>query len=727
MRNVDPKRARWIKVRMGVLCGLLVVGLSSVLSSAFNIQVKHGAEWRLIAERQRQRRLKVQPTRGSIVDRNGEPLAVSIDVPSVAINVPEMVRGVDPKQVPALIEQNATKLALALNMPSAEVQQRLATKRRFVWLKRRLSQPEATALRALIDPKLGAAAMRGLMIEGEGHRFYPGREALWGLVGFVSSDGNGLDGLEKALDEDLKGRPDQITALRDRKGTLLFGDGIEDERALAGDDVHLALDLGLQFEVQADLEAALKAFEAKSGSVVVVDPNTGEILAMASAPAYNPNDYGDSPIEARKHHALSDRLEPGSTMKIFTVAAALAEGKLKPTEELYCENGAWEIGGITIHDTHPEGMLTPSQIIAKSSNICAGKIGILLGEAGLYSAFKRFGFGETTGMGIPGEATGVLRARGRPWYEVEVASASFGQGISVTTIQMAMAMSAIANGGRLLEPLLVKKVMSPMGEIVREELPVVRREVVPAYAAHLVTEMMSGVVEEGGTGREAHIPGYRVAGKTATAQKADASTGKYDPDKFVASFVGFVPAQKPRFVIAVTIDEPWVAHLGGQVAAPLFRRIAMRALARFGVAPSGDLAKTPITFPLEDPTPRIYADLELSAKTPLDDFTGPTGAVAAPIGITPKPVEAPVAGDPAIPAKPIGSGSNSSPPMTADVPRIVVPDVSGMAARDAVKALSLVGLVPVLEGTGTVQKQEPSSGTLMLKGASVKLKLEPST
>ncbi|GAC1363011.1 MAG: penicillin-binding protein [Polyangiales bacterium] len=561
--------------------------------------------------------------------------------------------------------------------------------------------------------------MKGLMIEGEGHRFYPGREALWGLVGYVSADGQGIDGLEKALEEDLRGRPEEITALRDRKGTILFGDGIEDESALAGDDVEVTLDLGLQFEVQADLESTLRAYEAKSGSAIVVDPTTGEILAMASAPAYNPNDYGDSPIEARRHHGIADRFEPGSTMKIFTIAAALAEGKLQPTEQLFCENGAWEIGGITIHDTHPEGMLVPSQIIAKSSNICAGKIGLLLGEQGLYSAFKRFGFGETTGLGMPGETSGVLRARSRPWYEVEVAAASFGQGISVTTIQMAMGMSAIANGGRLLEPMLVRKVVAPTGELVREGVPVVKRDVVPPAAAHMVTEMMSGVVEEGGTGREAHIPGYRVAGKTATAQKSDPSTGKYDPDKWVSSFVGFVPAQKPRFVIAVVIDEPWVAHLGGQVAAPLFRRIAERALSRFGVAPSGDLAKAPITFPMEDPTKDLYAGVDAAELASVlgPDVTGPAGAVAAPVGANPSGIPAPIA----------SSSTSALAAAAPDAPRVIVPDLAGLAARDAVKTLAAAGLVPLLEGSGTVQRQDPPAGTSMIRGCSVRVMLEPST
>ncbi|MFI5299573.1 MAG: penicillin-binding protein [Polyangiales bacterium] len=713
MNNLDPRRSRWIKFRMGVLCSLLGVGLGSVVASAFNIQVKHGMEWRQIAEHQRERKLRVTPTRGSLLDRNGEPIAVTVDVPSIAVNAVEMVRGITEPRATAILDANAAMLAKILDLPYADVQHRLRSKRRFVWLKRRLGQDEVTALRGLADPKSAQVpgGMKGLMIEGEGHRFYPGREALWGLAGYVSPDGEGLDGLERSFDEDLRGRPDQIKALRDRNGTMLFGDGVDDERAFAGDDVELTIDLGLQYQVQEDLEAALRAFEAKSGSAIVIDPNTGEVLAIASAPAFNPNDYGDSPIEARRHHGLADRIEPGSTMKIFTLAAAIADGKLGPTEELYCENGAWQIGGITIHDTHPEGMLPPSQIIAKSSNICAGKVGLSLGEAGLYSALKRFGFGEPTGVEIAGEVGGVLRARGRPWFDVEVAEASFGQGISVTNMQLAMAMAAIANGGKLMQPMVARRVISATGEVVREETATVRREVVPAATARIIADMMTGVVEEGGTGREAYIPGYRVAGKTATAQKSNPATGKYDPDRWVSSFVGFVPAQKPRFVISVVIDEPWTAHLGGQVSAPVFRRIAMRALSRYGVAPSGELAKAPITFPLEDPTPRAYAELAKGTARDLD-FTGPLGAVTSPAPATSSAPTAALAG---------------TTPVLDSADRVAVPAVSGLPAREAIKVLGAAGLTPMIDGTGLVVRQEPASGVAVAKGTAVKLRLEPAS
>jgi cell division protein FtsI (penicillin-binding protein 3) len=268
-------------------------------------------------------------------------------------------------------------------------------------------------------------------------------------------------------------------------------------------------------------------------------------------------------------------------------------------------------------------------------------------------------------------------------------------------------MSAIANGGKLMEPRLVRTVTGATGQLVREELPTVRREVVPAFAARMVTEMMTGVVEEGGTGREAHIPGYRVAGKTATAQKADPATGKYDPDKFVASFVGFVPAQKPRFVIAVVVDEPWIAHLGGQVAAPIFRRIAMRALARFGVAPSGEVAKTAVTFPLEDPTPLVYA--EARAMVPEVELTGPGGSVSAPMSV-------PSA------FAPLPASSQSA---VAGAQRVIVPDLAGMGARDAAHALVSIGLLPIFDGTGSVTRQEPAPGTLLLQGTAVRVRLSP--
>jgi cell division protein FtsI (penicillin-binding protein 3) len=305
-----------------------------------------------------------------------------------------------------------------------------------------------------------------------------------------------------------------------------------------------------------------------------VDPKTGEILAMASYPGFNPNDYTESEPSARRNRAVNDTFEPGSTMKIFTVAAGLEANTLKPTEQLFCEKGAMKVDNVTIRDTHPSGWLPVSQILAQSSNICAAKIGLGLGEQKLYEGFRRFGFGQQTGAPLPGESPGTLRPRGRPWVQVETASASFGQGISITNVQLAMATAAIANGGELMEARLIRRVTTADGELVRDSSPRIRRRVVSERVAKQLAEMLIAVTEDGGTGGEAAIDGYRVAGKTATAQKTDPNNGRYSRDNYVASFSGFVPAHTPEVAIAVTIDVPRVDHAGGSVAAPVFRRVA---------------------------------------------------------------------------------------------------------------------------------------------------------
>ena len=553
MENLDQNRARWIRVRMGLLCGCMALGLGLIVSSAYSIQVEDGGEWRELAEGQRQRRLHVVPKRGTIYDRNGTALAVTVEVPSVSLDAVELVRGNDEGRMRIVAHDAALRIARALALDPAEVEHRINSHRRFVWLKRRLSKEEVEALHLLMDPKQ-AVPIRGLTIEGEGHRFYPNRELAGPLLGFVSPDGEGKDGIELELDEELKGHVELVHGLRDRSGRLLFSDGIGDEQALAGHNVYLTIDQGIQYTAEQELDAAVRTYEANGGSVIVLDPNTGEILALANAPGYNPNDYGTSEVEARRDRAITDRFEPGSTMKVFTLSAGFAAHVLSPTQTLYCEEGTMAVDNVVIHDTHRNANLTPTQILAISSNIGAAKIGLSLGEAQLHDALRRFGFGEQTGIPLPGETNGVLRPRGRPWVQVETAVASFGQGIGVTTIQLAMAVSAIANGGRLLEPVLVKRVTDGRGSVVRDGVSHVRREAVPPAVARLMSEMMVAVTEGEGTGVEAAVPGFRVAGKTATAQKADPATGKYTTDRFTSSFIGFVPA---AFITGLLSARGW--------------------------------------------------------------------------------------------------------------------------------------------------------------------------
>lgn len=692
MKNLDPARAKWIRFRMGLLCGAMALGLGGFVSSAFRVQVEDAKAWKDTAENQRLRRLHIVPKRGTIRDRNGSTLAASVEVPSVSIDTAEITRGIDGKAAQdAALAEAAPRIALALGLDANEVAQKLATRRRFIWLKRRVTAEEAQAVKDLGNPKKTPKPVRGITIEGEGRRFYPGRELAGPLLGFVAPDGFGKDGLELALDEELRGKPDELRGLRDRSGRLIFSEKTADESALAGHDVTLALDEGIQHVAERELDAAQRTYETKGASLAVIDPATGEILALASTPGFNPNDYKEFEPDVRRDRAITDRFEPGSVMKTFTVASALAAGTLKPTEKIYCEKGSFELGNVTIHDTHPNEWLTPTQVLARSSNIGTLKIALNLGESGLYSGFRRFGFGEPTGLPLPGEASGVLRPKARPWFDVETANASFGQGVSVTTIQLALAMGAIANGGKLMEPILVKRIADALGNTVREWTPRVRREVVPPHVAKMVGEMLTAVVEDGGTGVEAAMEGYRVAGKTATAQKVDPATGKYSMDKYTASFVGFVPADRPRLVIAIVLDEPMIGRYGGDLAGPVFRRLAEASLRYLGVPPRHSAPKLKAVSRADDP-----ADATLTAMKP-----------------EPKP-EVPLALPPPV----------TGPPLPSD---IKVPDAAGLGVREAVRAVGAAGLVPVVEGTGRLVRQTPAAGADAAKGTVVRLVFEPAS
>jgi cell division protein FtsI (penicillin-binding protein 3) len=706
VKNLDPIRAKWIRVRMGFLCGAMALGLGGFVSIAYRVQVEDSASWKETAENQRQRRLHIEPKRGGIYDRNGSALAASVEVPSISADVVEMLKGVEGvnAQQQALIDFS-TRIGAALQMDPSEVHQKLAQKRRFVWLKRRVTAEEAQAVRDLGDAKKEGKPVHGLAVEGEGRRYYPGRELGGPVLGFVAPDGFGKDGLELSLDDELRGRVEEVRGLRDRSGRLIFSEGTTDENGLAGHDVTLALDQAIQRVAERELDVAYRTYETKGASLVVMDPQTGEILALASVPGFNPNDYGEADADARRDRAVTDRFEPGSVMKVFTVAGALAGGTLKPTDTVFCEHGTYQLGSITIHDTHENDWLTATQVLAKSSNIGALKIGLTLGEPALYAAFRRFGFGEPTGLPIPGEAAGVLRPKGRPWFEVETANASFGQGVSVTTMQLAAAMTAIANGGKLMEPILVKRIADARGNVVKEWPPQTRREAVPASVARTVSEMLTAVVEDGGTGVEAALPGFRVAGKTATAQKVDPATGKYSEDKYTASFVGFVPAEKPRLVIAVVLDEPMIGHYGGDLAGPVFRRVAEASLRYLGVPPSNSAPKIKNVARTEAPDPTLTrADL-----------------APVPAGPPPPPVMTPPVVTPPAPAP---SASVAGPPLPSSAK---VPDTAGMGARDAIRAVGAAGLVPVVEGSGKLVRQVPPAGAAVPKGSSVRLVFEPAS
>lgn len=689
---LTSQRGRWIRMRMGILCGMLAIGLGLLVSAGHQLMIEDGETWRELAEQQRQRRLHVIPKRGTVYDRNGSALAITVEVPSVSLDAVELLRGIPGHEVPGVARDAANAIAQALSLDPAGVERKILEKRRFAWLKRRISAAEAAEIRVLSSREsMGRRRIRGLLVEGEGQRFYPRRELAAPLLGFVSPDGEGRDGVELGLNANLQGQVELLRGLRDRAGRLLLADGIQDDRALAGHDLHLSIDQGIQFVAERELAQAARTYEAVGGSVIVVDPYSGELLAMASWPGYNPNDYRVSEPEQRRNRSLTDTFEPGSTVKIFTMAVGLAHGAIAPTQRLYCEKGAMQVDNVTIRDTHPAEWLSITDILAVSSNICTAKVGLSVGGAKLYEGLRRFGFGEAPELSLPGVASGTLRPRGRPWVQVETASAAFGQGIAVSNLQLAMATAAIANGGELMEPILVRRVATANGEVVREAVPRVRRRAVSARAARAVAELMVAVTEGNGTGTEGAIPGYRVAGKTATAQKTDPSTGRYSLDDYIAAFVGFVPAEKPVVAIAVMLDSPRVDYAGGNVAAPIFRRVGAMALTYFGLTPQGveatavaELAQAP------DPAQATYEVLRRAAgKRP------PVQEIAA--------------------AGRIRDG------------QVRIPDLTGWPVREAVRQAAEIGVAPEVVGTGLLARQTPSPGTVVSKGEKLTLVFEPAT
>lgn len=676
---VDPavKRRRWMRVRIGLLAALVVAGAGLVVHRAWELTMRHGPGLRALAEQQQLRDIRLAPKRGTIYDRHGAELAVSVDVESVFANPRLMrARGVD-------TDRAAAQLASTLDLDRDTLTRRLRQDRYFVWIARQVSPTEADAVRSL--------ALEGVQMTDEARRFYPNRELAAHLLGFANVDGVGIEGLELSMEERLRGTVDPIPAVRDRAGRVVFSDQLLDERAAQGDDLYLTIDKTIQHVAERELALGVQTAEARAGSVVVLDPRNGEILAMASYPTFNPNEPGRYPISNRRNRAVADRLEPGSTMKTFTISAALAAGVIRADQMFDVSGndpneivGRLHIGDDVIRDTHPRAEpITASEVLIYSSNIGAALIGTELGRHRLYRSFRRFGFGEPSGLPLPGETGGVLRHHTR-WYDLDLATISFGQGMSATTLQLAQAMGAIANGGRLMEPHLVARIVDGHGTTVEESLPRVQRQVIPARTARLVADMLTAVTGEGGTGEDAAIDGYLVAGKTGTAQKADHRRGGYTEDLFVASFVGFVPAQDPRLVIAVVIDEPIVNHYGGAVAGPVFRRIGHAALRHLGVpAETGGEALA-----------EIERRLERAERA---------GATAA--------APEPVAAEMVVEREP-GEGE------------VVVPDVAGRTIRAALLELRRVGLAFHVEGTGLVFAQDPAPGAVVARGSAVRIMLE---
>jgi cell division protein FtsI (penicillin-binding protein 3) len=543
---------------------LLFAGLSTVACRLFFLQIQHGEQLSERATRQYERRLPIVSRRGTIYERSGRELAVSLKVSSVFAQ-------------PAAIEDvpgTARALARVLSQPARELGARLVSDKSFLWIQRQVEAAQAGAITDL--------GLKGIGLLPESRRYYPRQELAAHVLGMVGLDDRGLEGLEYQYDDLLGGQPQYVVAQQDALGRIIFRQ--EPGRQAPIFDLHLTIDEVLQYVAERELAKGVERSQAKGGSAVVLDPHTGEILALANVPSYDPNRYRQASSAVRRDRAVTDSFEPGSMFKAILLAGALEEGVVRPEDRLYAENGAIEVSGVTIRDHEKLGWLTVRQAIAQSSNVGAIKIGQKLGKSLYYHYMSGFGFGTLTGMDLPGEVPGLIR-RPRSWSALSLASLSMGQEIAVTPVQMATAFAAVANGGSLVRPHVVQALATPDGSLARRVEPVAIRQVISPQTAQTVLSVLTSVVEEG-TGKEAALEEYTVAGKTGTAQKLDPATGRYSHRKVVASFIGAVPAESPRLVILVVIDEPETLRWGGSIAAPVFREIAKEAMQYLQVPPS---------------------------------------------------------------------------------------------------------------------------------------------
>jgi cell division protein FtsI (penicillin-binding protein 3) len=537
-------------------------GLVFVLTvgRAFYLQVLQKDHLVKLAEKQHQRIVALTPGRGAIYDQHNAPLAVSIEMDSCYAETRNLES----------LPDAAAKLAPLLGYGVAELQAKLKASRNFVWLSRRMSPEMAKKVRDL--------DLDGIGFVKESKRFYPNSEVAAHVVGFTGTDPGGLEGIEKKYDATILGNTGFLVTERDALGRDIdLKKGSEGKSGTKGSNVVLTLDKNVQYIAEKELAQAVQKNGAKGGIAIVMEPDTGRVLAMANYPTFNPNSYFKYGPGALRNRAISDSFEPGSTFKILLVATALEDHVIRPGDSFNCENGSYSYSGRTIHDTHHYGNLSVPDILKFSSNIGAAKIGSRLGSERLYAGLTGFGIGEKSDIDLPGEAGGTLRQQAK-WYGIDLATISFGQGVTATALQIATAVSAVANGGNLMKPYLVDRITDDNGAVLKQFVPQVRRRVISAKTAKLVSGMLEGVVNEGGTGTNAAVDGYRVAGKTGTAQKVDPATRGYSAKKRTASFVGFVPLDKPRLTIFVVVDEPTTSPYGGVVAAPAFSAIAQQTL-----------------------------------------------------------------------------------------------------------------------------------------------------
>ena len=556
------------KLRSGLICLSLLLGFSLIGCRLFYLQVLQSDAGAHQVKQQHQKMVMVHPDRGVIADRHGHPLVLNVDVPSVYVN-PGSFK--DPLHT-------ARTLAPVLKMPVVQLRKLFKSKQPFIWIKRHISEGMAKQVEGMSHP--------GVMVTREPYRLYPKGELGSHVLGFSGIDSQGLEGLEFQYESYLRGEKTLVQYQRDALGrTIAPLHNQNAPRLQTGYHLTLSIDEVIQFIAEEELAKAVGKSRAKSGSILIMDPMTGAILAWALHPTFDPNHFNKFSAKDWRNRAVTDPYEPGSTLKVVIAAAALEEEVMEPDTLIYGGDGQMPVAGTIVHDPAKSGWMTFSDVMVQSSNVGAIKMAVELGQLRVFHYLKAFGFGEKTGIDLPGESSGIVH-HPDTWSGRSLSSLAMGQEIAVTPIQMVTAMSVVANGGWLMTPYVVSSVRDAHGQSVLTHDPQPKRRPITTQTATRLSHILEDVVERG-TGKRARLVGYRVAGKTGTSQKIDPETGAYSSSSVIASFVGFVPVEKPALTMLIVLDEPEVGRWGGKIAAPVFGNVAKRVLPYMGILPGG--------------------------------------------------------------------------------------------------------------------------------------------
>jgi cell division protein FtsI (penicillin-binding protein 3) len=678
-----------VQLRLLIIAGCVVLWIAAVFGRLGYLQLFEHGDYLARAHRQQQRAIEITPKRGAIYDRNMHPLAMSTEVES-AFAIPTELG--DNKALAAHL------LSGVLNIPHEVLESKFNSGATFVWVSRKLPPDKSDAVKAL--------NLKGVYTMKENERFYPKRDMAAHVLGYVDLDEKGQGGIEHQLEKQIGGKSEKIFVMADAKQRWFDGG---EARRDQGDNVVLTIDEKIQYVAERELAAGIAKTHAVAGTIVIQNPNTGEILALANWPKFNPNSPGEVRPEARMNRAVSAIYEPGSTFKLITLAAALDQNLTRPDEVFDCENGAVTLSGHKIHDHKRFGMLTVSDILAQSSDVGSIKIALRLGAPKFYEYIRAFGFGQQTGIELPWESKGML-GKLSTWSGISIGAISMGQEIGVTPIQLVTAVSAIANGGYLHKPYIISEIRKGDQLLLSSDAqqPEPRQVLRPETSA-TIRRLMEGVILSAhGTGKTARLDGWTAAGKTGTAQKIDPNTGRYSRTQYIASFTGFAPINNPAVTILVSLDSPVGEHEGGQVSAPIFKRVAEQVLPYLDVP-----RDVPVTAKLIQASYR-NEDLSETPDTSLDDFN-PLDFNFAPEQPAPKSATKP---EPKLPGITVALDEGGD---------IAVPDFHGKTAREVTETCLRLGLNPVLIGSSLAQDQSPVPGARVRRGAKITVRFDATT